>query len=104
MESKILLSLDFNITVASPLKFFDRYARLIAEDKKVYLMGRYLLELALVDFRFIKYQPSNLAASALYLANKIFLKIECWNETIAYHSKYNEYDVRPCAKELCIVL
>lgn len=43
-------------------------------------MGRYLLELALVDARFIKYTPSkffkytpsNIAASALYLANKIF--------------------------------
>jgi len=29
MEGKILLSLDFNLTVASPLTFFDRYARLV---------------------------------------------------------------------------
>ena len=72
MEGKILAFLDFNITVASSLKFLDRYARLIADDKKVYLLGRYLIELALLDTKFFKYLPSNIAASALYLANKIF--------------------------------
>jgi len=35
-------------------------------------MGRYILELALVDGKFAKYAPSNVAASALYLSNKIF--------------------------------
>ena len=104
MESKILIALDFSLTVASPLKFLDRYARLIAEDKRVYLLGRYLLELAMMEYKFTKYIPSNLAASALYLANKIFKKSECWNETIEYHAKFNEFEIRPCAKELCILL
>ena len=72
MESKILISLDFNLTVASSLKFLDRYARLIAEDKRVYLLSRYIIELALLDYKFTKYMPCNIAASSVYLANKIF--------------------------------
>ena len=36
MEGKILVSLDFNLTVASPLTFLDQYYQLIEKDKKVY--------------------------------------------------------------------
>ena len=41
-------------------------------DKKTYMMARYLIELALIEYGLIKYPPSHLAASAIYLAAKIF--------------------------------
>ena len=74
MESGIIRTLGFNFTKASSLRFFERYVRLISEDKRVYNLGLYLLELSLVDYKFIKYLPSNLAASALYLCLKVFKK------------------------------
>jgi hypothetical protein len=104
MESDIMRTLGFNLTRASSLLFFERYIRLITGDERVLNLGLYLLELALVDYRFIKYVPSNLAVSALYLSLKIFKKLECWNPTLEMHAKYNEIDIRMCAKDLCIVL
>ena len=106
MESMIMKSLDFNLTRPSSLRFFDRWTQIlrIQESDKMYQLGRYLLELGLVDYKFTKYLPSNMAASALYLAMKIFGKNDFWNGTISYHSKYDEKDVRTCAKDLCMVL
>jgi len=48
-------------------------------------MARYLIELAQVEYGLIKYSPSILAASAMYLSGKIFkLSGErIWNDKIA---------------------
>ena len=64
-------------------------------------MARYLIELSLIEYSLLSYSPSNIAASALYLACKIFKKPECWNNLVANCSQYSEHDVRSCAKKLC---
>jgi hypothetical protein len=51
-------------------------------------MARYLAELALVDFKMMKFTPSLIGAASLYLANKILNKKESWNETLANQSNY----------------
>jgi hypothetical protein len=53
-------------------------------------MSRYLLELALVSYKMIKYRGSNLAASAIYLSMKMTKTPNPWNDTIAKHSQYRE--------------
>lgn len=105
MESKIILSLDFNLTIPSPLRFLDRYSRLINEHEgKIYFFARYLIEISLLNESLLEKSASNIAASALYLSLKIFKKKECWNSTLTQHSKYRETDIRPCAKDLCLYL
>lgn len=90
MEGSILLQLNFDLTVPSSLRFIDRYTRLIAMDQKSYMLTRYLIELALMEVQFLKYPPSNIACSAIYLTNKIYRKPEAWNQVVAFHSKYAE--------------
>ena len=46
-------------------------------------MARYLLELALVEYSMLKYSPANVAASAIYLAAKIFKVKNFWNDIVA---------------------
>ncbi len=74
MEGKIINALEFNLTVASSLRFLERYARIFnyTENDKEFWLSRYLLELSMLDYKFVKYSPSNLACSAIYLTNKIF--------------------------------
>ena len=36
------------------------------------MLTRYLLELTLIDNKFVKYLPSKMAAASVYLANKVF--------------------------------
>jgi hypothetical protein len=52
MEGKILNELQFNLTFASPLAFYERFSHLIKLEERCYWLGRYLLELALIDSKF----------------------------------------------------
>ena len=101
MEGKILKALNFNVTVTSSFLFLQRFAKLLSMNEKAYMMARYLLELALVEYSFLKYTPSNIAASAAYLAAKIFKMKTTWNALAQKCSQYTEQDIRSCAKKLC---
>src|SRR4051812_22787746 len=71
MEQLILSTLDFNITTPSTYRFLERFAKIINADTPLFNLARYLIELPLIEYRMLKYTPSNIAASALYLAQKI---------------------------------
>lgn len=103
LEGEILTSIDFKIKIPTPLVFLERYHRLLCNDRRMYCLARYLLELSLIDYKFLKFSSSNIAISSLYLSGKI-LKKPFWNENLAKESKMKEEDVRICAKELCFCL
>lgn len=58
MEGKILIELQFNLTFTSSLTFYERYSHLAKLEERCYWLGRYLLELALIDSKFSKYPAS----------------------------------------------
>jgi hypothetical protein len=71
MESMILTTLDFNITTPSAYRFLERFHKFGPLDLKQINLSRYLIELPLIEYRMLKYSPAMVAASALYLTNKI---------------------------------
>ena len=68
MEQSILSVLDFNVTTPSSYRFLERFAKVINADTPLFNLARYLIELPLIEYRMLKYSPSNIAASAIYLA------------------------------------
>jgi cyclin A len=53
----------------------------------------------------LSYSPSNLAASALYLARKIIHRREGnWTAELQKHTGYTEEQLRSCAKDMCILI
>lgn len=68
------------------------------------MMARYLQELALVDYSMLKFSQSNIAASAIYLAAKIFKISKAWNNLIESSSQYTEEEIKICAKKLLALL
>lgn len=52
----------------------------------------------------LKWKPSLLATTSVYLAKKILKRPNPWCSTIQEHSGYKERLVRECAREICIVL
>jgi cyclin B len=73
-------------------------------DSVIFNLARYLIELSLVNYRMTRFSQSNIASAALYLALKMTKHSQPWNETISKHSLFKESDIRPCAKELFILL
>jgi cyclin B len=68
MEQAILATLDFNVTSPSSYRFLERFSKIVKADDPLFNLARYLIELPLIEYRMLKYSPSNLAASALFLA------------------------------------
>jgi len=103
MEGKMLHCFNFNLTMTSSYRFLERYARICRFDERSFNLARYLLELALIEFKMIKYIPSNLACSAIYLVNKLE-KRDGWPDFMAKNTKYNETQLRAAARDLCLLL
>lgn len=74
MEYTILSALEFNLTNPSSYRFLERFFKVSeSENMALFNLSRYLIELPLIEYRMLKYNPSNIACSALFLANKILI-------------------------------
>lgn len=104
MEGKILSTLEFNLTSTSSLRFLDRFVKLSDANDKGFFLAKYILELCLVDYKMLKYQPNLLAAAGLYLSNKILKKNSAWSEVLEKNSNFSENELRPCAKDLFLLI
>ena len=71
MERKMLQTLDFDIQITSANRFLERYWRVAKGDTLIFNLAKYLIELSLVSYKTLKYSPSNIASSSLYLALKM---------------------------------
>ena len=104
MERKMLQTLDFDIQITSANRFLERYWRVAKGDTLIFNLAKYLIELSLVSYKALKYSPSNLASSALYLALKMTKSPEPCTELLVKHTQYKETQIRPCAKDLFLLL
>ena len=94
MEYEILKKLEFNITNPSSLRFLEIYDFYLKLDNKIYFLAKYFLELSLVNYKQIKFLPSIVATSAIYLSKKqdvLFDENELWNIT-----GYTFNDIEEC--------
>ena len=71
MESTILKCLDFKITFPTAAKFLTHYIKKISNENVIsFDISRYLIENSLLHGKMLKYLPSKIACSALYIANE----------------------------------
>jgi hypothetical protein len=90
MEAEILKTLDFNLIFNTPYHFFNPFCKITNYDPKKFYLAQYTLELALMDVRFLKFKPSLLACSAIFLINKIKRSEYVWPNTLVVASGYEE--------------
>jgi len=74
MERSILITLEFNITTSSSFRFLQRFSKVAKAKDQVFHLAQYLIELTLIEQRMLVYKPSQIAASALFLAFKIMYR------------------------------
>eukprot|EP00741_Cyanophora_paradoxa_P004154 tig00000769_g4035.t1 len=101
MEGSILGTLNFNLSVPTALMFLPRFYKLAnVLDMETQYLVHYFLELTLQDYKFLKYIPSLIASSALYLGLKYKRHMNPWSNTLQYYTGYSEAALRNCAKEM----
>lgn len=72
MECKVLNTLAFGITTASPLQFLEFYSRNVCgRESELHYLAQFCLECCIVDVELATCLPSQLAAVSLYVASRI---------------------------------
>ena len=75
-ERFVLSGLNYDLSYPNPMNFLRRISKADNYDIQTRTLGKYLLEISLLDHRLIAYQPSHLAAASMYLARLILLRGE----------------------------
>ena len=66
-------------------------------------LGKYIIELSLVEYKMIKYSPILIACSTLYLIIKM-QKFEGWSDSLEQCTRHAEIEMKQCSKELYVLL
>lgn len=98
-ERFLLQVLDFDISFPNPMHFMRRISKADNYDIHTRTLAKYLLEISLLDHRFLAFRPSINAAAAMYLSRVILEKGE-WDEVYMHYSGYSEEDIRPAVETL----
>ncbi|NWU84677.1 CCNB2 protein, partial [Onychorhynchus coronatus] len=71
MEMIILKELNFDLGRPLPIHFLRRASKAGEADAKQHTLAKYLMELTLIDYDMVHHRPSEVAAAALCLSQKI---------------------------------
>ncbi|XP_022762256.1 G2/mitotic-specific cyclin-2-like [Durio zibethinus] len=98
MEKLMVNTLQFNLSVPTPYVFMRRFLKAAQSEKKLEFLSFFLIELCLVQYEMLKFQPSLLAAAAIYTAQCSLCRIKSWTKTSEWHTKYSEDQLLECSK------
>ncbi|KAK1613396.1 hypothetical protein QYE76_037069 [Lolium multiflorum] len=98
MERTIVDRLEFDMSVPTPYCFMRRFLKAAKSDKKLELLAFFIIELSLVDYGMLKFQPSMLAAAAIYTAQCTINGFKSWNKCCELHTKYSEEQLMDCSR------
>ncbi|KAJ6793327.1 putative cyclin-B3-1 [Iris pallida] len=94
MEKLILRELRFRLNVPTPYVFMLRFLKAAQSDKKLENLAFYLIELCLVEYEALKYRPSLLCASAIYVARCTLQMTPPWTGLLSKYARYKESQLR----------
>ncbi|XP_075064180.1 G2/mitotic-specific cyclin-B2-like [Mixophyes fleayi] len=99
MEMIILRELNFDLGRPLPLHFLRRASKSCSADAEQHTLAKYLMELTLIDYDMVHFHPSEIAAAALCLAQKV-LGQGSWGATQNHYTGYSEEDLSLIMKHM----
>ncbi|XP_067160155.1 G2/mitotic-specific cyclin-B3 isoform X1 [Apteryx mantelli] len=103
MEMSILRTLKFDINIPIPYRFLRRFAKCARANMETLTLARFLCEMTLQEYDYVRESPSKLAASCLLLALTM-RNLGGWTPTLEYYSGYCSQDLHPLVKRLNFLL
>ncbi|CAN7090287.1 unnamed protein product [Brassica rapa subsp. narinosa] len=100
MEKTMLSTLQFNVSLPTQYPFLKRFLKAAQADKKCEMLASFLIELALVEYEMLRFQPSLLAATAVYTAQCTVGGYRQWTSTCEFHSHYSEDQLMECCRKM----
>lgn len=99
MESNIVNTLEYKFTVPTIHSFLCRFLKAAHADRTMVQLACYLTERTLQEYSMLKFLPSQIAASAVYISRKS-LQRHPWSPTLVKYTKYDEQDIAECVAEI----
>ncbi|KAA8528483.1 hypothetical protein F0562_035838 [Nyssa sinensis] len=102
MEADLLKSLKFEMGNPTIKTFLRRFTGVVQEDYRtpnlqLEFLGYYLAELSLLDYGCVKFLPSLVAASVIFLSRfTVRPKIHPWSSALQRYSGYKPADLKEC--------
>ncbi|KIV88943.1 hypothetical protein PV10_08569 [Exophiala mesophila] len=93
-ERYTLSTLKYDLSYPNPMNFLRRISKADNYDIHTRTLGKYLMEISLVDHRFLEYKQSHIAAASMYLARMI-LERGGWDATLTKFAGYSEEEILP---------
>ena len=82
-ERFVLAALNYDLSYPNPMNFLRRISKADNYDIQTRTLGKYLLEISLLDHKFMRYHPSHIAAASMYLARLILERGE-WVSSVTH--------------------
>lgn len=76
-ERFILSALNYDLSYPNPMNFLRRISKADNYDIQTRTLGKFLLEISMLDHRFLEFPPSHVAAAAMYMS-RLILKRGDW--------------------------
>ncbi|KIO34357.1 hypothetical protein M407DRAFT_64372 [Tulasnella calospora MUT 4182] len=93
-EKIILQTLDFNVSpYCSPYSWVRRISKADDYDIQTRTLCKFLMEVTLLDHRFLRAKPSLIAAVGMYTSKRMLQG--SWDEAFIYYSDYTEEQLVP---------
>jgi len=96
-ERYVLSMIDFNLSYPNPINFLRRISKADGYDIASRTMAKYLMEISIVDHKFMGVTPSLIAAAGCWLARKVLNK-GYWDANLVHYSGYSEDELKPTAQ------
>ncbi|XP_076908398.1 cyclin-A2-1-like [Bidens hawaiensis] len=100
MESQVLNDINFHLSAPTTQKFLRRFIRAAqashqSPSRELECLATYLAELTLIDYNFLVFVPSNIAAAAVFLARWMLdQSSHPWNYTLEHYTNYKPMDLK----------
>ena len=93
-ERFIMSTLNYDLSYPNPLHFLRRISKADDYNIQTRTMGKYLLQISCLDYRFLKHPPSLIAAAAMYLA-RVVVDNSKWDALCSKYAGYEEEEIIP---------
>ncbi|XP_071964475.1 G2/mitotic-specific cyclin-B-like [Antedon mediterranea] len=104
MEIQMLSGLNFGLGKPLCIHFLRRNSKAGEVTPKKHTLAKYLMELTLPEYEMVQYNPSEIAAAALYLSMKLLDTDAKWNPTLVHYSTYTESYLMPIIKKMASIV
>ena len=104
MESAILNTLEFRITVPTMYVFLNRHLKAAGADERTSMLATYLVERTLQEYKMLAHLPSKTVAACVNMALRTLRGRDAWSATMEHYTGFSQEELAGAVVEVQDIL